>query len=325
MSEITPVFLLSLPRSGSTLLQRLLAAHSQVATVAEPWVLLAPLYALRSEGVYAEYGHRTAAKAVSGLLDQLPEGRGDYLMAVAAMASSIYERLAPPGTKMFLDKTPRYGLVVDDLIAAFPDAHFIVLHRNPLAVVASISSTFDSGSWKPYRHKQDLYLLSERLLRACTERPDAFTVVRYEQLLSEPETTMRTLVDTLGLEWEDPILASFTEVSVAGRVGDPTGVEQYDHLSSEPLVKWRTHLNTPIRKAWSRRYLKWLGSARLATMGYELHELMTELDEIPLRYSKLPADLANAIKGLVWSLGEVEIARDKLRDLRRLSRLFTHY
>ncbi|MFV1990599.1 MAG: sulfotransferase, partial [Acidimicrobiales bacterium] len=52
VSEIRPAFLLSLPRSGSTLLQRLLGAHSMVATVAEPWLLIPPLYALRDEGVY---------------------------------------------------------------------------------------------------------------------------------------------------------------------------------------------------------------------------------------------------------------------------------
>lgn len=54
---ITPLFLFSLPRSGSTLAQRMLAAHPAVATVTEPWILLPFLYARKEEGVYAEYRH----------------------------------------------------------------------------------------------------------------------------------------------------------------------------------------------------------------------------------------------------------------------------
>jgi hypothetical protein len=41
----TPLFLLSLPRSGSTLAQRILAAHAGIATTSEPWILLPYLYA----------------------------------------------------------------------------------------------------------------------------------------------------------------------------------------------------------------------------------------------------------------------------------------
>jgi len=48
------IFILSLPRSGSTLLQRILGGHSQVHTVAEPWLMLNPLYALRETGIEAE-------------------------------------------------------------------------------------------------------------------------------------------------------------------------------------------------------------------------------------------------------------------------------
>lgn len=324
MSDVRPAFLLSQPRAGSTLLQRLLAAHSEVATVAEPWFLLPPLYALRERGVYAEYGHQITTRAISGLCEQLPGGRGDYLEAVAAMARSLYSRASPPTAKVFLDKTPRYGLVVDDLLATFPEAAFIVLYRNPLAVVASISSTFDGGSWKPYHHKQDLYLLPERLLEANLRSPESFTTVRYEDLLTEPKATLQRLVGALGLDWESSIMDSFSDVSLAGHVGDPTGVEDYDQISREPLTKWQQSLSTPVRKAWVRRYLRWLGAERLQIMGYELGELMEQLTDAPTTYSQIAADSLNAAKGVIWSLTEVESARDKLRRLPRWRELFTH-
>ena len=59
-----PIFLFSLPRSGSTLAQRIIASHAEIATTAEPWLLLPCLYALRHGGVYAEYSQATAVKAI---------------------------------------------------------------------------------------------------------------------------------------------------------------------------------------------------------------------------------------------------------------------
>ena len=58
MSEnISPIFLYSLPRSGSTLLQRMLADNPVIATASEPWFLLPIVYSTKSSGVYAEYSH----------------------------------------------------------------------------------------------------------------------------------------------------------------------------------------------------------------------------------------------------------------------------
>ena len=59
-----PVFLFSLPRSGSTLVQRLIAGHPQVATTSEPWILLPLLYTVRRPGAYTEYGHCVVFRAI---------------------------------------------------------------------------------------------------------------------------------------------------------------------------------------------------------------------------------------------------------------------
>ena len=52
MTEVAPVFLLSLPRSGSTLLQRLLAVSPEVATAPEPWFLLPLVQSTRATGTH---------------------------------------------------------------------------------------------------------------------------------------------------------------------------------------------------------------------------------------------------------------------------------
>ncbi|MBT8101022.1 MAG: sulfotransferase, partial [Gammaproteobacteria bacterium] len=52
---LRPVFLLSLPRSGSTLLQRMLMTHPAISSVPEPWLLLPIFYPRRTSGHSAEY------------------------------------------------------------------------------------------------------------------------------------------------------------------------------------------------------------------------------------------------------------------------------
>ncbi|MEZ4607679.1 MAG: sulfotransferase [Deinococcales bacterium] len=64
---MTPLFLFSLPRSGSTLLQRILAAHPDIATLSEPWFILPLIYMTRDEGIYSEYDHSHLTRALTDL------------------------------------------------------------------------------------------------------------------------------------------------------------------------------------------------------------------------------------------------------------------
>jgi len=165
-TELQPIFIFSLPRSGSTLLQRMIATNKEVSTASEPWVLLPFLYGLKKEGVYAEYSHLGVYHALQDLCKELPNGEEDYLAAVRSAALKIYGQLSDGNGKYFLDKTPRYALVVEEIIKTFPDGKVIFLWRNPLAVVASIIDTFGSGNWKLFHNKVDLFDGLENLIPA---------------------------------------------------------------------------------------------------------------------------------------------------------------
>src|SRR5689334_24025917 len=99
------VILVGPPRSGSTLLQRMIGSHSLVHTHPEPH-LLTPLAYL---GYYdtvsaAPYDHVNAAQALREFCEDLPRREEDYLDALRAYASTLYERvLQPTGKRMFLD------------------------------------------------------------------------------------------------------------------------------------------------------------------------------------------------------------------------------
>jgi Sulfotransferase family len=323
-TEPTPLFLLSLPRSGSTLAQRILAAHEAIATASEPWVLLPYLYTLRERGAYAEYGHRGLVRAVEDFCDVLPRGRDDYVAEIRELALRLYRKASPAGTRYFLDKTPRYHLVADEILDLFPEAKYLILWRNPLAVVASIIETWAGGKWNLYRFKVDLFDGTENLLRIHERHGSKVHALRYEALITEPEETWTGVFRYLGLPFDDSVLSRFADVELAGRWGDQSGTGRYDAVSSEPLESWKRVLNNPVRKAWCRRYLRWIGHDKLAVMGYDLDLLCAELDALPTSYRRVGSDLGRGGWGLLRDLSEPHILGQKLLKLPQWKRVHVH-
>jgi hypothetical protein len=319
-----PLFLFSLPRSGSTLAQRILAAHEQISTVSEPWVLLPYFYALKDGGVFAEYNHSSLVSAVKDFCETLPGGREDYVAEVRDFALRLYGRAAPPGARYFLDKTPRYHLIADEVISAFPEGRHVFLWRNPLAVISSIIETWGHGRWNVYRHKVDLYKGLENLIETYLQNEDRVLAVRYEDLILSPRKEWQGVFDYLDLPFDPAVLDSFVGVGLKGRSGDPTGTLRYDRMSEEPLEGWKRVLCNPFRKRWCRRYLRWLGQERLAVMGYDMGALIDQLDSLPHSYRKVGSDIYQGGIGIVHDAVEPKIIRRKLRTLPAWKRVRAH-
>jgi Sulfotransferase family len=133
------VFILSAPRSGSTLLGAMLANHPRVLCPPEPWLLL-PLSALRSPTakIVAAYDHGFARAAWNERVqDQLLDE------SVRAFALAAYNSwLNQAGREILVDKTPRYYHLLPWLERLFPRAFKIWLQRNPLDVLSSCKETW---------------------------------------------------------------------------------------------------------------------------------------------------------------------------------------
>ena len=249
--------------------------------------------------MYAEYSHKVMVQAVADFCGELPGGIDDYFEELRTFALRLYAKASKGEARYFLDKTPRYHLVVDDVIRLFPDGKFIFLWRNPLAVIASIIETWGQGKWHLYLCKVDLFDGLENLISAYQAHASQVCAVTYENLLSNPEAEWQRVFAYLELPFDPELLSRFNEVQLSGRMGDPTGVQQYQVLSKEPLEKWKGVLTNPIRKAWCRRYLRWIGSERLAIMGYDLQELLGALDSISLSMKFVGSDIRWMASGLV--------------------------
>ena len=284
---LKPLYIFSLPRSGSTLLQRVLAADSQISSAAEPWVLLPFVYALREQGVDAEYGHALASMALKDLFLELPNGKQDFLLAVGSAVRELYQKAAKnKEARYFLDKTPRYALIADEIIDIFPDGKFIFLWRNPLAIIASIVETWGEGKWNIALYRVDLFKGLASLIDAYQAHPEKVLTIQYEKFVMSPEKELFRIAEYLELKLDPDVLKKFSQVSFKGKLGDPNGVKNYQVVDTAPLDKWRSVINNPLRKMWCKRYLLWLGEERLKVIGYDLNELLYDLDStrMTLRY-----------------------------------------
>lgn len=310
-----PIILFSLPRSGSTLLQRILSVDSNISTVAEPWVLLPHIYALRQEGVIAEYSHSWSSQALADLLGRLPRGKQDYLECLAEAMTALYEKLSDEGARYFLDKTPRYALIADDVISMFADGKFIFLWRNPLAVVSSMIETWGDGKWNIYIYKVDLFDGLERLIDVYRANSESTLALQYEALLQSPEQELGRVMHYLGMEPAPGMLDVLPETHLSGIMGDPTGVDKYRSVSTRPMEKWKSTINNPLRRRWCRRYLQWIGRERLAVMGYDLDELLEEMDATRTDWLSLFGDIPRFAWGVFYCLFDAQIIRQKLAGL----------
>jgi Sulfotransferase family len=306
---VVPVFLLSLPRSGSTLVQRVLAAHDGVATAAEPWLLL-PLLAPLREGL-PEAGalQPNVKQALEDFGGQLPGGVQDYERAVHDLAIGLYQRAGGPGARLFVDKTPAYSLVIDELARVFGEAKLVFLWRNPLAVVSSVVETFAGGRWLPADYPLSLFTGLSALVAGYERHRKRSFSIRYEDLARGDEPTWRGLVDYLGVEWEASALERFGDVRLEGRMGDPVVANRDRALSSSSIDRWRTTLASPVRRSWCRRYVRWIGRERLSEMGYDLDCLLGELDAVQSVDGHLFADLADSASSLARAAAKSQLQR----------------
>ena len=189
------VFLLGYPRSGTTLVENILASAAEVAALEERDTL-----ADTDEILVGNDGAMPDLDALDPAL--LAKLRVRYWARVKAMAGDVAGRI-------FVDMNPFNGIKLPIIARLFPDARILVMRRDPRDVVLScyrINFTPSPAAFafsdleETARHYDALM----RLVESCRERlPLAFHEVRYDRLVSDFEATVRALADFAGIAWTE--------------------------------------------------------------------------------------------------------------------------
>ncbi len=280
------LFLIGSPRSGSTLLARMLGAHSTIHAPAEPH-LMTPLARLGFYGSVekADYDPFISQQAARELVGDLPQGESDYLDALRAYSDTLYERLlAPSGRKLLLDKTPAYALVLDFLAKLYPKAHYVVLTRHPMAVWSSyVDSFFDGDHEVAHAHNPLLERYVPAVARFLRQAPVPICHLRYEVLVAEPATELERVCEFAGVAFEAGMVdyGSQGATTAARGLGDPVTVAKESRPTTRSVAKWASQMaGDPERLQQARRILAALLDPDLEIWGYARAQIAAELDAI---------------------------------------------
>ncbi|MCI0517371.1 MAG: sulfotransferase [Woeseiaceae bacterium] len=248
--EPTPILIVGLPRSGSTLIEQILASHSLVDATHELGDLTRAVQTLRrrarKQERFPEFLEKTRAAGWSRI------GR-EYMKRTAR-----YRKCAP----FFIDKNPNNFIFIGVLKLALPNAKIINACRHPLdSCLGAYKQLFASGQPFTYEMTElgEYYLQYQRLMEHWHAVLPGFVLdVHYEDVVADLETQVRRLLEFCGLPFEEACL-NFHATERAVKTASSEQVRQPIYSSS--IHRWRSY------------------EAQLGTLVHILEPLLADLPE----------------------------------------------
>jgi tetratricopeptide (TPR) repeat protein len=227
-ADASPVFIIGQPRTGTTLVERIVTAHSAAHSAGElqqfgNCIRRATDYDRRS---------RFSPELFEAALDIDPQRLGnEYLLRTTKLRGSL---------PRFVDKLPYNYLFLPHILAALPNAKIIHLVRDPRDVCFSVFKQLFADA---YPHSYDLqemarhFVRYHRLMTVWRERfPGRFLDVRYEEVVTDLPANARRIIDYLELPWEEACV-DFHKQDTAVTTASAVQVRQPAHTRS--VGRWR--------------------------------------------------------------------------------------
>lgn len=224
-TQATPVFIVGLPRTGTTLIERVLASHSKVESADETFFFAT---AINEQAGVKRFTEINGEVIKRGLGSDLSEVASRYLEMVDYRLS---------GKPYFIDKYPFNYLLLGFIAKAFPNAKLIYLNRQPMdACFAMFKQSYfkfsysldDLGQYYAAQDKLKQHwreVLGERLIE-----------VSYEEFVASPDASTHALLDKLGVAFEDACL-EFYKNPTPSATASTLQVREKVHTRS--VNKWR--------------------------------------------------------------------------------------
>ena len=232
-ADVAPVFVTGLPRTGTTLVERIIASHSAMHSVGET-------------SAFAAEMRRSMAER--------PKGRD--LEGIGRRYLDHATALRVPNNVRFVDKTLENYLYCGLIHAALPSAKVIIVQRHPMdACWAIYKAHFRNKFAFSYDQTQlaDYYLAYRRLTRHWRSvlPPDVLMEINYEDVVRDQAAASRDIIRFLGLPWEDGVMR-FHESPAPSATASAVQVRRPIYASS--VGKWRHHAERlePLRERLAR-------------------------------------------------------------------------
>jgi hypothetical protein len=269
LAAFDPIFIVGAPRSGTTLLRAMLSRHPRIGLCDETYYLFTVYQRCRAFGDLADPANREAliesylaTQRVQQLNIDLPRLKArlmaDGTSYPAFFATFLQFYAEAQGKARAGEKTPHHAKYVHTLLEWYPNGRVIHLVRDARDVCASLgnmpwgrkSASANAGLWA------DLTLAAER-----GQGNPRFSRVRYEDLVANPERTLRDLSDFVGEQYDSAMLGT-TPVSTAEK---PWFLRSHEALSKERMGVWQRQLSRN-----DVDLIEAVAGSVMVSMGYEL-------------------------------------------------------
>lgn len=226
-----PIFIVGMPRSGTTLLDRMLSSHSDVVSAGEITDFLRQLRCMTD----------APPQGVQGMLHAV-EHSSDVDLAELGARYLAQTQWRAQGRRYFVDKLPTNIRMVAHIRHALPHARILHMVRDPMEVCFSNLSvmfgnisaySYDQRALAHYYHQ---YTRLTRHWRALM--PDAMLEVSYADLVREPEATLQKIFEYCGMEAEDACLHPERN---AAPVATPSSVQVREPVHTRSLERWHRY------------------------------------------------------------------------------------
>jgi len=237
-SEKRYVFVLGAPRSGTTLLQLLIASHSEFRGCAG------------ESGVFTKQNLFDIRRRYCGL----SEVEVSRLLCRCDNIVGFFDALASivtgEGKHRFVEKTPQHVLVLSRLLRWFPVSQFVHIVRDGRDCYCSAQSNSDV----PQRHEANRFARYwKKCLRARQEAGNTKRIfdIRYEDLVHDPQSILENVMTFLEVEYEH------SQIFLAARAGDARAIQPAfkrlaESMGSESVGRWRSELNLKEKQVFAR-------------------------------------------------------------------------
>jgi len=225
-----PLFVVGMPRTGTTLVERILSSHSRVQTAGELQHFGLALKAMSATTSNRVIDAQTVRAAMALDFSKLGKKYIDSTRAITGAAEK------------FIDKMPLNVLYAGFIIKALPQARIVCLDRNPLDTCVSNYRQLFAVNYSYYNYSYSLattakfYLLFYRLMTFWQATfPDNFYVVNYEELVASPEAEAKKMLAFCRLDWQPQCLAIENN---AGPVATASAVQVRSPINSDSVGSW---------------------------------------------------------------------------------------
>jgi hypothetical protein len=282
LSEVRPIFIVGVHRSGTTLLRYMLGSHSRIYIPPESdfvpsFFLHRPAKDLSDEEI--EHILRTIFDRYRFVKEWQgePPQPGPFIRSMtdrspAAFLDTLYSAYARQyGAQRWGDKTPIYASYVDLIHEIFPHAQFLHIIRDGRDAALSMLDKYERDEFHV-----DIFFAARNWVRRIRSAqragsrlgPDLYYELRYENLIEDPESELRTVCEFLGETYEPGMI----EYHQTARERIPANSHFFSNVRNPPsrqrIGRWQQQMSER-----DQRLVQTVAGKLLAELGYPLVDL----------------------------------------------------